>query len=188
MKKYNLGCGNKIKPDFINIDKYDTFKPDIVMDLECDKWNIESNSADYILLNHVLEHVGQKSDIFLNIMKELYRISKNNTIIEINVPHPLHIHFRTDPTHVRMITGETLSMFSKKNCNNWTKLGVANTPFATILDVDFEIIQNQYIIDNNTINLLTEKGIITKDDNILDYINIFNNLVKEIRLKLKVIK
>ena len=29
MKKLNLGCGSKIKEGFVNLDKYNTFKPDI---------------------------------------------------------------------------------------------------------------------------------------------------------------
>ena len=69
--KYNLGCGDKIKEGFINIDKYDTFAPDKVMDLERLPWDIPSSSAEYVLLNHVMEHIGSTSDIFLGIMKEL---------------------------------------------------------------------------------------------------------------------
>lgn len=188
MVKYNLGCGSKILEGYINIDKYNTFNPDIVMDLEDKKWNIKTCSADYILLNHVLEHLGQEPNVFLNIMKELYRISKDGAIIEINVPHPLHEDFRTDPTHVRKITGQTLSMFSKKNCEYWTTLKASNTPFATILNVDFDIINLNYVIDNKTFTLLEKKGLITKEDNVVDFINIYNNLIKEIKIKLKVNK
>ena len=85
MLKLNLGCGNKIKKNFVNLDKFETFKPDIVHDLEKFPYPFKDNSADYILLSHILEHIGNTFEIFNNIIKELYRISVNNCIIEIRV-------------------------------------------------------------------------------------------------------
>jgi len=56
----NLGCGNYKLENFINVDKIDIYKPlDVLHDLERLLWPFESNSADHILLSHVLEHLGQ---------------------------------------------------------------------------------------------------------------------------------
>ena len=185
--RFNLGCGDKIKDGFVNIDKYDTFSPDKVMDLEKLPWDLPSACAEYVLLNHVLEHLGTSSDIFLGIMKELYRICRPGAIIEINVPHPLHRDFRTDPTHVRRVSGSTMEMFSKKIIHKHQKMGFATTPLAVILDVDFEIIQNTLIPDMGSVNLLRSKGLLHPTDNndILKHSEIYCNLIREIRLKLR---
>ena len=53
-------------------------------------------------------------------MKELYRICKNNSIIDIVVPHPRHDDFLSDPTHVRPITDMTLSLYDKELNDTYT--------------------------------------------------------------------
>ena len=83
MLNLNLGSGSKRIKDYINVDKYNTFNPDIVHDLEQFPYPFKDNSVDNILLSHVLEHIGQHPDTFNLIMKELYRICKNQTLISI---------------------------------------------------------------------------------------------------------
>ena len=70
-KKINLGSGDKKIPGFINVDKYNTFDPDVVHDLETFPYPFSNDEVDEIKLIHVLEHLGQTPDIFVNIMKEL---------------------------------------------------------------------------------------------------------------------
>lgn len=112
--KYNMGCGlNKIH-GYVNVDKFPHSSPDLLHDLEVCPWPIDSNSASHILFNHSLEHMGQDADTFLNIIKEIYRISQPDTLIQINVPHPRHNDFINDPTHVRIITPDLLNLFSLK--------------------------------------------------------------------------
>ena len=110
--KLNLGCGSKKLDGYLNVDKFG--EPDMVFDLETFPWPWEDSSVSKILLSHVLEHLGQDTDIYLNIIKELYRVCKNNAEILVIVPHPRHDTFMTDPTHVRPITVDGLIMFSKK--------------------------------------------------------------------------
>ena len=111
--KLNLGSGSKILSGYTNVDKYDYYKPDVVHDLEVFPYPFKDNSIDEILLSHVLEHIGQSPDIFLGIVKEFYRICRNNSIIKIIVPHPRHDDFIADPTHVRPITILGLQLFDK---------------------------------------------------------------------------
>jgi ubiquinone/menaquinone biosynthesis C-methylase UbiE len=145
--KYNMGCGNNKIKDYINVDKYEMAGPDLLCDLEITPWPFESNSADEILFNHSIEHMGQDPNIFLNIMREIYRISKPGGTIQINVPHPRHDNFVSDPTHVRPIMPMTLALFSKKNNDYWKIIGAANTPFAHYTGVDFEIIKTEYVLE-----------------------------------------
>ena len=91
--KLNLGSGSKKIEGYINLDKYNTFKPDIVHDLEKFPYPFENDSVTHILLSHVLEHLGQNPDVFNSIIKELYRICVNKAFIDIRVPHPRHDDF-----------------------------------------------------------------------------------------------
>jgi len=184
--KLNLGCGqNKIK-GFINVDKYLECNPDQVMDLEQFPWDFQSNTADEIVLNHVLEHLGSDTEVFFKIIKEIYRVCKNKSIVHINVPHPRHKNFINDPTHVRIITPEIISLFSKKNCLHWKKTNAANSPLALYLNVDMELIEKTYILSDKYMELF-KNGSITKEE-LTTLIDEKNNIVKEIRMKVQVIK
>ena len=184
--KLNLGCGSKILPGWTNLDKFETYKPDVVHDLEVFPYPFEDNSVDEIILSHVLEHIGQVPDVFNNIIKEIYRICRKDALIHISVPHPRHDDFVSDPTHVRPITILGLSLYDKELNKIWEEKKAANTPFGFILDVNFKIISANYILDKKYNNLLKEKKV--SQEEIEDYSNKFNNVIKEIKIEWKVIK
>ena len=146
--KLNLGCGSKILNGYTNVDKFDYYKPDIVHDLEKFPYPFEDNSVEEIILSHVLEHIGQDPDTFNEIIKEFYRICKNDAIINIAVPHPRHDSFISDPTHVRPITLLSLRLYDQKLNKKWEENKVANTPLGLIHNVNFQIISVQYIVDD----------------------------------------
>ncbi|MDA9609233.1 methyltransferase domain-containing protein, partial [Candidatus Pelagibacter sp.] len=125
--KLNLGCGSVILKDFVNVDKFDFYKPNIVHDLEVFPYPFKNNSVDEIILSHVLEHIGQIPDVFNEIIKELYRICRNGSLINIIVPHPRHDDFISDPTHVRPITLRSLSMYDQKLNKIWEEKNASNT-------------------------------------------------------------
>ena len=137
--KLNLGCGQNKRDGFVNIDKYATFAPDLVWDLERTPYPFEDGSVTEIAATHVLEHLGQTTDLFLAIIKELHRILAPGGTIEIKVPHFQSDGYWGDPTHVRPITPTIMSLFSKKNCRMYAERGWPNTPLADYLDVDLEI-------------------------------------------------
>ena len=99
--KLNLGCRNKIIEWYINVDKFDLYNVDVKHDLETFPYQFKDDSVKEIILSHVVEHIGQSPEIFIKILKELYRICKNQALIKISVPHPRHDNFISDPTHVR---------------------------------------------------------------------------------------
>lgn len=145
--KYNMGCGFNKLDGYVNVDKYNRCAPDLQIDLEVFPWPIQSNSVSEILFNHSLEHLGHAPETFLEIIKEIYRICQPNAKILINVPHPRHDYFLGDPTHVRPITPLVLSLFSKANNKQWIDAGMPNTPLAMYLDVDFEILKTEEVLD-----------------------------------------
>ncbi len=141
--KLNLGCGQNKLPGYVNVDRYETFAPDRVCDLEAFPWPFADGSADEIVMNHVLEHLGAQTETFLGVMKELYRVLKPGGRLDIAVPHPRSDAYLGDPTHVRPITPTVLSLFSKRNAREWQRNHSANTPLALYIDVDFEILDTK---------------------------------------------
>ena len=93
---YEVGCGSKkIYPSSIGVDKIRFPGVSIVWDLNKYPWPIQKNSADRIIIFHVLEHLND----FLQAMEEIYRILKPEGIVEIRVPHFGSSAAWTDPTH-----------------------------------------------------------------------------------------
>ena len=184
--KLNLGSGSKILDGYTNVDKYDYYKPDIVHDLEIFPYPFEDNSVDEILLSHVLEHIGQSPDIFLKIIKEFYRICKNDSLIKIIVPHPRHDDFISDPTHVRPITILGLQLFDKNLNLKWEKESAANTPLALINNVNFKIKNVKLNLDSSYVKKFENKNI---DKSQVDAdVSKLNNVVKEMVIDWQVIK
>lgn len=135
--KLNLGAGANPLPGYINVDKFGA--PDVLWDLEEFPWPWQDNAVQAVVMSHVLEHLGQTTTIFLNIIKELYRVCRHDAIIDITVPHPRSDDFLNDPTHVRPVTPEMLTLFSKRMNHIWQTGGAANSTLGLYLDVDFEI-------------------------------------------------
>jgi hypothetical protein len=144
--KLNLGCGQNKQPGYVNIDKYPTFDPDLVWDLEKTPYPFEAGSVTEIMATHVLEHLGRETDVFLGIIQELHRLLVPGGTIEIKVPHFRGDGYWGDPTHVRPVTPAILSLFSKKNCRMFKERGWPNTPLADYLDVDLEVESTNYAL------------------------------------------
>ena len=183
---FNMGCGFNKREGYINIDKFSECSPDLQMDLEKFPWSIDSNQADEVLFNHCLEHLGQETDVFLEIIKEVYRISKNNSKVLINVPHPRHDHYLGDPTHVRVITPLVLSLCSKKENLIWQKNNNSNTPLGIYLNVDFELIETLQVLDPYYQDKFNKNELTVDDLN--RYLHERNNVVEEYQFVLKVLK
>jgi hypothetical protein len=144
--KINLGCGQNKMPGYVNVDKYATVEPDRLCDLEQFPWPFENECADEIVMTHVLEHLGAQPEIFLGIMKELYRVLKPAGQLDIRVPHPRSDAFLGDPTHVRAINPAVMDLFSKAKNRQWKAMGASNSPLAMYIDVDFETVSTGYML------------------------------------------
>jgi protein O-GlcNAc transferase len=170
---------------YINVDKYGT--PDILHDLEHFPWPWESDSVDEMILNHVLEHLGQTPEVFIGIMKELYRIGTPDAKIKITVPHPRSDDFINDPTHVRPVTPELMSLFSRKQNDAWMRSGVAsNSTLAYYHNVDLEVESVAFKLEEPWRSQL-EKNEVRRED--IDLARkLYNNVVKDISMVLRVVK
>lgn len=180
----NLGCGGKHLPGWVNVDKFGS--PDLILDLEQVPWPWETGSAREVLMSHVLEHLGQNPITFISVMKELYRVCAHGARVFIVVPHPRHDFFLADPTHVRPIVPATLELFSRRKNEEWQKNGVSNTPLALYHGVDFEIEQNEVLLDSPYRDQLAG-GIISQNE-AHSLVERYNNIATEIRITLRVVK
>jgi predicted SAM-dependent methyltransferase len=184
--RLNLGCGpNKIE-GFLNVDKEAACDPDTLVDLETFPWPFATDSAEEVVLNHVLEHLGETTGIYFTILKELHRVCAPDAVVRITVPHPRHDDFLSDPTHVRPILTEQMQLLSKRINREWAAQGYANTPLGLYLDVDFEIESVEMMPDDPWLARLRAKEI--SSDALADLGKHQNNIIKEIRMVLRAVK
>lgn len=178
--KLNLGSGFNYLTDHVNVDIEPNCKPDVVHDLELTPWPFSDSTFDSIRACHVLEHLGQTPRSFLNIMKEIWRISKPNAVIEVMVPHWRHDNFFHDPTHVRAITPITLAMFDQeRNIKDHLNKG-QESKLGLLTGTDFEVVQVNALPDSQFQNMKPEQ---------LQFLAAsMNNVAQEITILMKVHK
>jgi hypothetical protein len=135
--RLNLGCGMTRYDGYLNVDRYG--EPDLRHDLEVVPWPWPDDSVSEVLLIHVLEHLGRDPIVFLEIMKELYRVCQDGATIRVAVPHHRHEYFYNDPTHVRTVTADGMTVFSQRLNRLWIAQGISNSPLGIYLGIDFEV-------------------------------------------------
>lgn len=182
--KLNLGSGQNKQPGYINVDKCGD--PDVRHDLEIFPWPWGENSVGEVILCHVLEHLGERTDLYFGIIKELYRICSAGAKIYIDVPHPRHNHFLDDPSHVRTITPDGLNLFSKTKNQEWKTKGVSNSPLGVTLNVDFELVETTFNLDPEWAAKL-QSGELSETE-IYGAMKKYNNVVMSTHMVLQVLK
>jgi predicted SAM-dependent methyltransferase len=182
--KLNLGCGQHLLAGYVNVDKYGS--PDVKHDLETFPWPWPDSSVDEFMLHHALEHLGATYDVFISIVKEIYRTGRNGAAVKIVVPHPRHDDFMNSPDHVRPITAEMMSLFSKRACLEWKRLGCANSPLALHHEVDFEMESVSFNLEEPyKANLIAGR---MSEAEITQLARERNNIIREIGMQLRIVK
>ena len=180
--KINLGSGHKRFDGFLNIDSDESTNPHILCDIGKEVLPIEDSVVDEIIAHHILEHLG--GDDFFHVLKEMYRVCCDGAIIHVIVPHFRHDYFYGDPTHVRPITIEMMSRFSRKNNDIEFSGNPGTTLFAHRLEVDFEITEYHYDIEDWFLKQYKESS-----NEVVDLAaRIYNNVIREIHFKMMVKK
>lgn len=179
---FNMGCGLRKMPGYVNVDSAPEAEPDEVWDLEQTPWPWADDCAEQVLFIHSLEHMGGDPKVFLAIMKELYRILQPGGTAHIRVPHPRHDHFLGDPTHVRAVTPEMLKLFDRRKNIAWRDGGYSNTPLALYTGVDFELTETRIILEA-AIDTALKDGSLSRAD-VETMLRERNNIATEYRFTL----
>ncbi len=181
--RLNLGCGFNRLDGYLNLDKEEACSPDRVVDLEQFPWPLEDDCATEVILSHVLEHLGQSTETYLGIIRELYRISADGARVHIRAPHPRSDEFLADPTHVRPIIPDQFHLFSKKKNIEWREAGYANSQLGLRLDVDFEVESVEYFPSEDWLGRM-RAGEVTSEEMAIHQFNV----IEELEIELRVIK
>lgn len=84
MMKLNLGCGVAKRMGYVNIDKRQEVKPDLVLDLEEAKLPFPDASCSEILANDILEHLSHR--VVRQVLKEWRRVLQQRGRLLLRVP------------------------------------------------------------------------------------------------------
>lgn len=129
-KKLHLGCGHEYLKDYLNVDVNKDVGPDMVVDLNKVPWPFEDDQFDEVLAKHVLEHLADP----VAKMQELYRITKNNGILDIRVPHLSYAW--SNITHVTAFGVQTFDLLDARKLREDQKKEVYGT-------AQFEVIEKE---------------------------------------------
>ncbi len=91
--KLNIGCGNNILKDYINIDIRKIDGVDLILDLEKQELPYDNESVDEILAYDVLEHISHNK--IWDVLNDMYRVLKKGGILHIRVPDTDNIYLKS---------------------------------------------------------------------------------------------
>jgi len=113
LKKLNFSCGDDIREGWDNCDWQETKRKDVIY-CNANKfpYPFKDNIYDYILLKQCLNFYEDPRKVLL----ELWRISRNNAIIDIEVPYYNNKGAYTDIDSKRFFHEQSFITFVEDNC------------------------------------------------------------------------
>jgi hypothetical protein len=185
-KKLNLGCGFKKFDDFHNVDASPLCEPDEVVELNSKTWPWKDNEYSHIVAKDILEHLGHSGVDFTDIIKEMYRISDNGAVWEVQAPHWYCDIAYDDPSHVRVITPGTWRLFNRKMNYDKIVAGESDSYLSFLHGVDIELVDmkldyNPHFMDNAQNNNMSESEVTFA-------VNHYNNVVQSVKYLIQVHK
>lgn len=173
-KRLNMGCGLKKIEGFVNADISPNVRPDKIVDFNTFPWPFEDNEFDHIVAKDILEHLGDTSKDFIKVIKEMYRITHNGGIWEVQSPHWRCDTAIDDPDHKRLITMGMFNLFNKRMLLEKLQSEGADSPLAFEHDIDIEICDMQFDYTKPWAERLKARQI--SEDELTYALNHFNNV------------
>lgn len=103
-----LGCGPKrVVAHAVGVDVNPRSGADVIHDLNRFPYPFESESFDWVVAEHVLEHL----DNVLAVVEEVHRLLKPGGRFVVEVPHFSSSEFFTDPTHRHAFSTRSFDYF-----------------------------------------------------------------------------
>jgi SAM-dependent methyltransferase len=119
----DVGCGSKKHPGAVGIDASPDTDADVVHDLDVSPWPVEDDGFDQILLQDVIEHLGDLYGVF----GELHRVARPGARVHVRTPHFSSALAYSDPTHVHFLSAAAVR-------------GLAQPGFAHYSETRFRIV------------------------------------------------
>lgn len=184
VKRLNMGCGYLKMDHYVNADISTKVNPDIVVDFSKTRWDeFKDNEFNHIVAKDILEHVPGD---FCNVIKEMYRISKNGAIWEIQFPHHRCDNAVDDPTHVRLLTEKTFRMFDRDVLNKLKQEGRAESMLAFENDVDIQICEVKHDFIDHWVKKVNNKELTV--DQLYEMSNFYSNVIESVKILIQVHK
>ncbi len=123
-KRLHLGCGNRVWPGWINIDRYQHDAPDgcppdfWCCDVNFDLPMVEDASVDYVFSEDFLEHLPP--DRRVAVMNEIHRVLVPGGVMEHYVPNAGSRNDFGSPTHLSHWNLQTFEHFDVES-HRWAK-------------------------------------------------------------------
>lgn len=184
--KLNMGCGFKKLNDHWNVDIESRCNPDEVLNFEITPWPYEDNFFEKINADNILEHLGQDPKVFTNIIKEMYRVSKDGAEWFINVPHHRCDLYWDDYTHVRPLSAKTFKLFDQKVNFESINKKLSDSTFGLYHNIDLEVYDSTLNFVNYWI-LQQEEGMIGPKQLMIN-LNTMSNVVESVNIFIRVHK
>lgn len=185
-KKINLGCGFKKFDGYLNVDKSELVKPDEIVDLEIFPWKWKDNEFDNIVAKDIIEHIGNDYSDFIDLIKEMYRITANGGIWEIQIPHWRCDTALDDPTHKRLITVGMFNLFNKKIQIEKAKAKESDSLLAFQHNIDIEICDVQFEYTKPYQDKIQDNSI--TEEELIFALNHLNNVALSTKLLIQIHK
>ncbi len=105
-KKLNIGCGNDYREEYVNLDnKGSRYACDVRHDLNVFPYPFKESTFEEVYCSNILEHLNDVP----RTLQELRRITKNQGIIRIIVPHFSSADVWGDLSHKRGFSAQSFS-------------------------------------------------------------------------------
>jgi SAM-dependent methyltransferase len=95
----DIGCGPHKQENYIGLDIRPLDGVDIVHDIEEIPWPLPDECVLRAIMSHVYEHINPAGGQVLQIMDEIWRITRPGGQLAISMPYGVGPGFIQDPTH-----------------------------------------------------------------------------------------
>jgi hypothetical protein len=153
------------------------YEPDIKTDLNQLPWPFENDEFQHIVAKDILDQLGSSTVEIKDIIKEMYRVSENGAVWEVQVPHHRSDLALANPTPCGPITPGMFELFNRKNIFDSLKHSNNKTPVGYELDIDLDVCEVKHIFNERWLEMIRNREInedqlqaaLSTQNNVADY-------------------
>lgn len=110
----DIGCGPVKQENWIGLDNRELPGVDIIHDIENIPWPLPDNCVFQSIMSHVYEHINPIGGKVLEVMDEIWRITKPGGKLAIAMPYGVNALYQQDPTHCNPANHVTWQYFDPR--------------------------------------------------------------------------